>query len=193
MALLLLLVMLSLLSFITALFCGKFEISATLLVGLITVGVIWWQGSLIKKQMQLNALIDLEKEWNSQEMCMARSKAFTDSPDTDDLEIVLEFLEKFAYFQKVKVLDRDLVWDSTLGWYAFRYYYYNEEKIPKIRNKWRDDLYVNLENLYTSYQDIEAKEKNKEVEKIKQDLNATKNDFLESEKKICKNKHLKKS
>lgn len=34
-------------------------------VGLLAAAIVWWQAHLIKEQMQLQAIIELEKEWNS--------------------------------------------------------------------------------------------------------------------------------
>ena len=39
---------------------------ATILMGIATIWVITWQGSLIKRQLAFSTYLDLDKEWNSQ-------------------------------------------------------------------------------------------------------------------------------
>src|SRR6266849_540141 len=107
------------------------------------------RGHLIKQQMQLQAIIELDKEWNSTEMLAKRKAAWTseNEPAIDDIESVLEFLEKVSTFEKEGVISPDLIWD-TFGWYVSRYYCYSKAVIKGIRGneglrrKWtptRDD------------------------------------------------------
>jgi hypothetical protein len=87
----------------------------------------------------------------------------------DPLEQVLELLEDFSSLANNKVIDQELVWKSSLGWYASRYFYYSRESgsIEMIRSKWclklqnskpqKDDTYYEeLESLYDKYLDNEV-------------------------------------
>jgi len=121
---------------------------ATLLVGWITFFIIWWQGSLLKQQIQFQTYLELEKEWNSNEMIKVReeiAKSKSDSSQLYKLETILEFLEKFSLFKKRNAMDMDFILSSSIGWYAVRYYYYNRENIEILRKRYLDDeLYVEL-------------------------------------------------
>src|SRR5258708_18359324 len=92
--------------------------------GLLTGAVVWWQGYLITKQMVLNAVTDLYKEWNSEEMLEKRRLAWSNgNPNPHTIEDVLEFLEKVSSLEKKRFITRQLIWD-TFGWYIGRYYFY---------------------------------------------------------------------
>jgi hypothetical protein len=57
---------------------------------------------LLRKQIQLQAIIDLDREWRSQEMRRKRSSLWTNGghPDENKVEDVLEFLEKVSSFEE---------------------------------------------------------------------------------------------
>lgn len=139
---------------------------ATLFAGLLAGAIVWWQGHLIKGQMQLQAIIELEKEWNSMEMLKKRSGAWGDDdlPDKERIEGVLEFLEKVSTLEKRGVISDDLIWD-TFGWYVWRYYYYSRGVIDQIRNDWTNStdgtLYSDLEKLWNKLCEREIAERNK--------------------------------
>jgi hypothetical protein len=82
------------------------------------------QGALLRKQIQLQGLLDLDKEWNSADMRARRASGWTPANDInlENIEDVLDFLEKVSSFEERNVLDAELVWDSTLGWYLLRYF-----------------------------------------------------------------------
>ena len=73
---------------------------ATIFAGLLAFGIVWWQGHLIKKQMELQAIIELAREWGSAEMVSRRKAAWSaeNKPEKDNIEGVLEFLGKSEYF-----------------------------------------------------------------------------------------------
>jgi hypothetical protein len=155
---------------------------------LLTFFAIWIQARLLKKQLQVQALIDLAKEWESGRLQGLRSRWGHDERDLVALEPVLEFLEEFAGFLKRKVLNRDLLWDTTIGWHASRYYFYNHynDNFTKLRDQWIDPtLFQNLrDELWPAYvkKEIEARKKEGMTrEKLEQDLRATKPHFLKAE------------
>jgi len=131
------------------------------LVTAITAGVIYWQGTQLKKQLELQTLTELYKEWNCKEMRKARCAACSVLPfdyssdilNFDDKRLnktegVLEFLERIASYYKEKVLTIDLVWE-TIGFYIERYFHYTRVAIPEIRRRWKDvNLYEDIELLY---------------------------------------------
>ncbi len=95
-----------------------------LFVGLLTGAIIWWQGHVIRRQMELQTAVGLYAEWNSKEMLQTRTAAWLDDkPDPDTIEAVLEFLEKVSTFEKEGFISLGLIWD-TFGWYLWRYYFY---------------------------------------------------------------------
>jgi hypothetical protein len=111
---------------------------ATLLVGLIAADVVVWQGYVIKRQLAFSTYLDLDKEWNSKAMVEARQTVHV--PDTDEwdhsrLEAILEFFEKLASLFKLAG-DMPFIYESTLGWYAVRYFLFAREhgQIEHLQN-----------------------------------------------------------
>ncbi len=176
----------------------------TLFILLITGAVIWWQGHLIRRQMELNTTIDLYKEWNSAEMLRKRRTAWKRheagdgwEPDPRTIEDVLEFLEKVSTFEKQRFLPRGLIWD-TFGWYVWRYYFYCANVIGDLRNTWGPGspdptLYRDLEEFYPKMLRMELAERNykrrdgkKLTEKdVEQELDLTRDRFIESETSLA--------
>jgi hypothetical protein len=75
-----------------------------LLAGFIAACVVVWQGYLSKQQIAFSTHLDLDKEWNSEEMIEIRQAVHTPSSDDWDhsrLEGILEFFEKFALMYKL--------------------------------------------------------------------------------------------
>jgi hypothetical protein len=175
---------------------GKTE-AAALFAGLLAFAIVWWQGHLIKKQMELQAIIELEKEWNASEMVLRRSAAWNhkNEPDKDCIESVLEFFEKVSTFERRGVISADLIWD-TLGWYLWRYHYYSRAVIDELRVGWTPKehdktLYRNLEILYRKLlkRDIRYRNRGKirrgtrlRTTDMEDELNRTKDSFIRSER-----------
>ena len=153
----------------------------TLFLTVVTAAVIGWQGIQLQRQLELQTLTELYKEWNDEDMMKARCElssiisvaddrsGIIDCNNTDNLikvECVMEFLEKLASYYKNRVLSKKLLWD-TIGWYVMRYTYYTGEAIEKIREKWGHDrtLYRDLDYLYTDLKRMELrKRQEKEVD-----------------------------
>ncbi len=168
----------------------------TLSVGLITGGIIWWQGHLIKKQMELETIIDLYKEWNSREMIRKRWCAWTSNgPNPNTIEDVLEFLEKVSTLEKNGTISRGIIWD-TFGWYLWRYYFYCRSTILEIQKRSapveRDrTLYQDLRAFFPKLLNMEVAERNcylREPVKLttcdlRRELRQTMATFIESEKR----------
>jgi len=182
--------------------------AATIFAGLLAFAIVWWQGSLIMQQMQLQAeqmqlqaIIDLDKEWNSREMLKKRSAAWDDqnAPDKYSIEGVLEFLEKVSTFEERGVISSELVWE-TFGWYATRYFYYSEDVIAKLRKEWtppREDptLYEDLEALYNKLMSLDVERRNGkkgkdspklEEKDVKKELDDTRDRFIDSERGLSR-------
>ena len=121
-------------------------------------------------------------------------------PDVENVEGVLEFLEKVSTFEKQRVISADLIWD-TFGWYVSRYHYYNKDVIADLRKKWvqnEDDpnrvdptLYMDLEALADELLKQDVKKRNKRKAKrqanlttddVKKEFEATKIQFINYEK-----------
>jgi SET domain len=170
---------------------------AALFAALLAGAVVWWQGHLIKQQMELQAALELNKEWNSKEMLETRSVAWNDAcePDEDMIEGVLEFFEKVSSFEKRGVISISLIWD-TFGWYMWRYYHYSRPAIEKLRRRWTPErpdqtLYQDLEALFPSLMACEIKARNCVKDKrepsltqgdILRELDNTKRQFVAAEK-----------
>jgi hypothetical protein len=138
-----------------------------LLAGLLPAAVVWWQGHLIKQQMQLQAIIELGREWNSWDMLENRRMAWNsqNEPDIENIESILEFLEKVSTFEKQGVISAELIWD-TFGWYVSRYYHYSKDAITQLRKKWTPKgfdrtLYKDLEDLANRLLKQDIKKRNK--------------------------------
>ena len=128
---------------------------AALLVGFIGACVVIWQGHLIKQQIAFSTYLDLDKEWNSEEMIDIRKNVH--SPESgkwnqSHLEGILEFFEKFALMYKLSG-DMSFIYQSTLGWYAAHYFLFARKhgQLKKLRELWDDDVYQDLEHLYQLY------------------------------------------
>jgi hypothetical protein len=152
---------------------------------IVTGGVIFWQGQQLKKQLELQVLIELFKEWNSAEMRKRRA-AYDKNINTEDelnkLEIILEYLERIGSYYKNKVLSKNLIWD-TIGWFIMRYYFYNTDNISKIQAKWEDDtLYCDLKELYCHLLDMELCIRKIDEDKFNAELNKQYIHFIQSEK-----------
>lgn len=156
-----------------------------------TVGVIWWQGRQLQKQLELQTITELYKEWNGDEMRKARHELCLllsfdrEIYDLDRVEDVLEFLERIASFYKDKVLSKELIW-ATIGWYIMRYFYYARElsTITGIRKKWSGDktLYKEIERLYKDLLDMELCLRREEGEPIKNEKEIEQQFKIELEK-----------
>ncbi|MGD0672627.1 MAG: hypothetical protein ABSB13_11145 [Candidatus Binatus sp.] len=128
---------------------------AALLAGFVATDVVLWQGYLIKQQIAFSTYLDLDKEWNSNEMIKARQAVHapgSEGWDHSRLEGILEFFEKLASMFKLSG-DMPFIYQSTLGWYAAQYFLFAREhgQIKYLRDLWQDDLYEDLEDLYRFY------------------------------------------
>jgi hypothetical protein len=160
---------------------------ATLLVGLIAADVVVWQGYVIKRQLAFSTYLDLDKEWNSKAMMEARQTVH--APGTDDwdhsrLEAVLEFFEKLASLFKLAG-DMPLIYESTLGWYAVRYFLLAREhgQIEYLQNLWKDNLYQDLKDLYAFYLRAEVGRSQKAQRAWEDQTLTTEKNFWEQERK----------
>lgn len=161
------------------------DIAATLFVGLVAAFIVWWQGTLIKQQIQFQSFVELDKEWNSSAMLRTRETAFnkaTKQYELYKLEGILEFLEKLASFRQMGVLDMNLLLYSNIGWYAVRYFFFNRESIRAMRKKWKDEhLYEDLEVFYEDYLALEVGDSEEDRKLYEQELESTKDAFIENE------------
>lgn len=171
-------------------FCLKPSDAVTLFAGLLAAAIVWWQGHLIRQQMQLQAIIELDKEWNSREMLESRAAAWngTNEANKYKVERVLEFLEKVSTFQKDNVISVDLVWD-TFGWYLWRYCFYCSSVIDELRNDWTPNhpditLYCDLQDLWKKLLAYEIQKRNLTDEAVKDELALTKEKFIAAERKL---------
>jgi hypothetical protein len=128
---------------------------ATLLIGFMAGDMVVWQGYLIKKQLAFSTYLELDREWNSQEMIEARKTVH--APGSEEwnlsrLEAILEFFEKLASMFKLSG-DMPFIYQSTLGWYAAQYFLFadNHGQIKYLRQLWDADVYQDLEDLFTYY------------------------------------------
>ena len=158
----------------------------------LAVVTIWWQASLLRRQIRASVLIEYEKTWRSDHMVRLRSSWASNGKDLDQLERILEYLEEFAGLHDKAVLDDRLVWDSTLGWHAARYYFYNQDSIKELRNKWRDrSLFDNLEKqFWPRYLKQERKRRRVTEDKLEEELRATKQIFIDAERNLCKGQNV---
>jgi hypothetical protein len=170
---------------------------AAIFAGLLAFSIVWWQGYLIRRQMELQAVIELDKEWNSKEMLKKRSEAWLPNwnPNEQTIEAVLEFLEKVSTLERTGFISDKLIWD-TFGWYVMRYHRYTSALIPELRKKWamtnRPDptLYCDLETLADKLLKREVRTRNKlvcseQTKLTKSDLNSemdsSKKEFIQLE------------
>jgi hypothetical protein len=103
----------------------------------------------------------------------------------DAAEPILEFLEEFAGLHKRRIPDDELVWDSTIGWHAARYYSYNLDNgnVARLRDQWQDaTLYQNLAELWRGYLKVEAAERGINEQALTDQIRATRQKFLAAER-----------
>ena len=161
---------------------------ATILVGLIAADVVVWQGYLIKQQIAFSTYLDLDKEWNSEEMIEARQSVHepgSDKWDHSRLEAILEFFEKLASMFKLSG-DMTFIYESTLGWYAARYFLFAREhgQIKYLRALWKDPLlYNDQEDLYSFYRTREVGWREKDQKAWEAERLSTETDFWVQERK----------
>jgi len=160
---------------------------STLLVGFAAALVVGWQGYLIKRQIAFSTYLDLDKEWNSAEMIEARQTVH--APGSKEwnhsrLEGILEFFEKLASMYKLSK-DMPFIYQSTLGWYAARYFLFAREhdQIRYLRELWKDHLYQDLEDLYTFYLTNEAGRNKTAQKEWEAECLTTEHKFWEQERK----------
>jgi hypothetical protein len=179
--------------------CLRPSDGATLFAGLLAAAIVWWQGYLIKgqmelqaRQMELQAIIDLHKEWNSTEMIENRRRAWNDRNQADKFRIedVLEFLEKVSTFERRGAISAELVWD-TFGWYVWRYYHYSAEVIGDLRKEWTPKkpdptLYQDLEVLYDKLLKQEIGRRGLTERDAKEELDMTREKFITSERRLSR-------
>lgn len=179
--------------------CFKPSDGATLFAGLLAAAIVWWQGYLIQQQMQLQAVIDLDREWNSKEMLENRKSAWTNQHEVDknNIDRVLEFLEKVSTLEKNGVISADLVWD-TFGWYIWRYHRYCSSAIDELRRDWTPKapdptLYKDLQDLCKKLTKQEVDNRNANIGKggtvlslqdMMNELDMTKKKFIDSERRV---------
>jgi hypothetical protein len=160
---------------------------ATLFAGVIAADVVIWQGYLIKRQIAFSTYLELDQEWNSDEMIEARQKVHEPGSkewDHSRLEGILEFFEKLATMFKLSG-DMPFIYKSTLGWYAAQYFLFAREhgQIQYLRKLWQDDLYRDIEELYSFYvrSEVGSSPKAQRVWEVKR--LATEQRFWEQERK----------
>ena len=171
-------------------FCLKPSDAVPLLAGILPAAIVWWQGYLIQQQMQLQAIIELNKEWNCREMLENRTAAWNDLKEANKYKVepVLEFLEKVSTFQKNGVISVDLIWD-TFGWYVWRYYFYCSKVIEDLRRDWTPNhpdatLYCDLQDLWKKLLACEVKKRNLAESQVLDELALTKEKFIASERRL---------
>ena len=128
-------------------------------VGLVAAGIIWWQAKLLKRQIALSTFLELDKEWNSEAMIETRKNVRREdgSWNISRLEGALEFFEKLSMLESTKALYKEDVFDSTLIWYLARYFLFARDEIARLRSeKWKDNVYTDIEDLYDRFLDREA-------------------------------------
>lgn len=185
---------------LASLTCWKGSLSTTdkvtLFVGLLTGGIIWWQGKLLYRQLAYGTVLDLYKEWNSEAMLETRRNAWSlekEVPNPDSIEDVLEFLEKVSTLQRDKYITRQLIWD-TFGWYIGRYHFYCKSIIEDLRVKWTPKydptLYQDLEAFYSILLKLDAEARNEKrkpgsepisTKDIEEEYRQTRRMFISSE------------
>jgi hypothetical protein len=154
-------------------------------VGMLGAAIVWWQGYLIAGQIVLGTVVDLYKEWNSEDML--------GNPNPETIEEVLEFLEKVSTLQKNRFVTRELVWD-TFGWYLGRYFFYCKSVIEHLRREWTREydptLYQDLEKFYPKLLRLEVEQRNEKMKAgskrltpsdVEADYQHTRRKFIKSE------------
>jgi hypothetical protein len=170
---------------------------AAIAISAATALFVWMQVRLLRLQNQSSSLISENLIWNSPRMCSLRlswandelrNRLASTDRNLDALEPILEFLEEFAVFHKRQLFDDELVWDSTIGWHATRYYIYNcdNDNMGRLREKWQDaSLYESLGILWDRYLRIEARHRGMTERTLLEHIRETKQKFLEAECNTC--------
>ncbi len=171
-------------------------------IGLLTAFVIFSQLVLLQDQVATQTLMEFTRQWNDPGTISQRKRVAAvlelesgeaaRRGDLDSVERVLEGLEDFSTFARRDVVDKDLVWDSALGWYAARYYHCVNQSgsLKNIRTRWCNPpdsdstLYCNLEWLYREYVSREARERKIKLERLKNEYDTKKQQFIDSEKNL---------
>jgi len=165
----------------------NWEAKAALFSGLLAGAVIWWQVHLLVRQLAYGTVLELDREWNSREMLKRRRDAWIvdkETPNPENVEGVLEFLEKVSTLERDRYILKEFVWD-TFGWYISRYFYYCRDTIKGLRTYWTGKtdptLYCDLEQLYGRLIQFEADKRNLEVSAIEEEYHNSKGKFIQAE------------
>ena len=167
-------------------------------VGFLAAIIVFFQIVSLQEQLQVQTLVEYSRQWSSSEMVDKRKSAmnvlkFDDvtgiEVELEKLEQVLELLEDFSGLADDGVLDEDLVWESSLGWYASRYFFYSNrnKSIEAVRKKWgltdEPDMtyYKKLETLYKRYLNNEAANRKIDIVRIECGYVADKGKFIHGE------------
>src|SRR5207244_4298051 len=131
--------------------------------------------------------LELDKEWNSDDMIKARQNVHVPKSDQWDhsrLEAVLEFFEKLASLFRISG-EMPFIYESTLGWYAAQYFLFarTHGQIEYLRKLWQENLYTDLEGFYNFYVRREAGRSAKAQQVWEGKRLSTEDKFWEQERK----------
>lgn len=162
-------------------------LAAVAFAGFVTAGVILRQADILIKQNQMRTLLRLETQWESPRLRSLRARWAEDPRDLSTAMPILEFLEDLAAFHKREAPDDAVLWDTPIGRYAARYYFYNRQNgtIDALRHDWRDStLFDKLESvLWPSYLRFELSRRGVAERTILAGLEESEPRFIETEAK----------
>jgi hypothetical protein len=94
-------------------------------------------------------------------------------------------LEDFARFRNDKMLTDEAIWDTTVGWHAAVYYFYNRDNVERLRAKWKDvSFFGNLTALWQAYVQEEVERRKITKDDLEGKLLETKSDFMKAERQL---------
>jgi hypothetical protein len=162
-------------------------LAAVAFAGFVTAGVILRQADLLIKQNNMRALLGLQTQWESPRLRSLRSRWAEDPRDVFTAMPILEFLEDLAAFHKREATEDAVLWDTPIGRYAARYYFYNRQNgtIDTLRHEWRDStLFDKLESvLWPSYLRFELSRRGVGERTLLAELEESEPRFIETEAK----------
>ncbi|MEI6816968.1 MAG: hypothetical protein WCL14_10190 [Bacteroidota bacterium] len=130
------------------------------------------QSCRLRVSLGIETLLKYEEKFDSNEFKKLRSIAATSlltrKPD-DDIEDVLDFFETIGKLVSIKVLNKEMVWNTFYHWVVI--YYQSSEEYINDKRKVKPVIYVEFVKLYKTLTAIERKEGigNKEIIVLSED------------------------
>lgn len=149
---------------------------------LISLAALFWNLRWSRLTTSVNLVLDLDDRFNNKlksSRKLATAKLLDGDSSSHELDAVLDFLDTVGYLAKMKVVDRDFIWETFQYWIVG--YYLNAKDYIDEQRALDSTHWENLVTLYAVVQKRERRHRpGKDIEWSAADLK----DFLDAEANI---------